>query len=85
MALLVSFVRSGSPNTYKLDHTPTWPKYSRMERSRMVLQARRAEASHTNIGKTLGLLTGSCDVEILSSDEKARFDFWFAKVDKTQN
>ncbi|KZT22314.1 alpha/beta-hydrolase [Neolentinus lepideus HHB14362 ss-1] len=37
-AYWLSFVRSGDPNTYKLDRSPEWPQYSFASRNRIVLQ-----------------------------------------------
>ncbi|KAI9460673.1 Alpha/Beta hydrolase protein [Boletus coccyginus] len=37
IAYWLSFVRSGNPNTYKLDMSPTWERYTPLKKVRMVL------------------------------------------------
>lgn len=37
IAYWLSFVRSGNPNTYKLDMSPTWERYTPPKKVRMVL------------------------------------------------
>jgi carboxylesterase type B len=38
IAYWLSFVRSGNPNTYRLTRSPTWSRYAKANRMRMVLQ-----------------------------------------------
>ncbi|EDR04100.1 uncharacterized protein LACBIDRAFT_295121 [Laccaria bicolor S238N-H82] len=38
IAYWLSFVRSGNPNTYRLTRSPTWSRYAKGNRMRMVLQ-----------------------------------------------
>lgn len=87
MAVLVSFVRTGSPNTYRLDRSPVWPAYRPAERSRLVLQAARTEglgADRDGRHQTVTEVSG-CHLEEVPLNETRRYDFWFNKLDKTQN
>lgn len=43
IAYWLSFVRSGNPNTYRLTRSPTWSRYTKANRMRMVLQQNPAE------------------------------------------
>ena len=38
IAYWLSFVRSGNPNTFKLDRSPVWPEYTRRSQQRIALQ-----------------------------------------------
>ncbi|TFK33465.1 Alpha/Beta hydrolase protein [Crucibulum laeve] len=38
IAYWISFVRAGNPNTFKLKRSPTWPRYTLNNRTRIVLQ-----------------------------------------------
>ncbi|KAG9028245.1 hypothetical protein FRB95_006651 [Tulasnella sp. JGI-2019a] len=77
MDYIVSFVRSGSPNTYKQERSPDWPSYSKsgeLPRPRMVL------------GPSNGNVEGSaCRLEGVPDDERDRYIFWLKKVEQTQN
>ncbi|EMD37060.1 hypothetical protein CERSUDRAFT_137491 [Gelatoporia subvermispora B] len=45
IAYWLSFVRSGSPNTFKLSRSPVWPEYSASSAKRIVLQEGTAATS----------------------------------------
>ncbi|TFK48389.1 alpha/beta-hydrolase [Heliocybe sulcata] len=47
-AYWLSFVRSGDPNTYKLDRSPEWPPYSFDSRNRVVLQQDSGDTTTTS-------------------------------------
>ena len=72
IAYWASFVRSGNPNTYKLDRSPEWPLYNITHQQRMVLQQ--------------GTLTTSASTpETITEDEVERCAFVASKAQKQQN
>ncbi|KAL1743320.1 Alpha/Beta hydrolase protein [Schizophyllum fasciatum] len=48
VAYWLSFVRTGDPNTHKLDRSPEWTKYTAGERARIVLQQGPEEDTETS-------------------------------------
>ena len=72
IAYWLSFVRTGNPNTYKLDRSPAWPAYSISGAARMVL----TEGTVTESGS---------EEETIGSDEKARCAFVASKRVEQQN
>ncbi|KAG6850107.1 hypothetical protein H0H93_001028 [Arthromyces matolae] len=62
IAYWLSFVRSGSPNTFKLERSPTWPSYTGNVKSRIVLQEGTvSETSGSFIEKETDAETGQCN------------------------
>lgn len=45
IAYWLSFVRSGDPNTFKLDRSPVWPRYHAFDGRRIVLQEDRGKST----------------------------------------
>ena len=72
IAYWLSFVRTGDPNTHKLDRSPVWPTYSTTDPARMVL----TEGTVTESGSK---------AETIGSDERARCAFVASKMDEQQN
>ncbi|KAG8884636.1 hypothetical protein FRB97_003692 [Tulasnella sp. 331] len=87
MAIFVSFIRSGSPNTHKPTCSPAWPVYRSADRARLVLQANHTEGfvAGQKVQEQNPNSASGCYLEEVSSDEKSRYDFWFSKANKTQN
>lgn len=49
IAYYISFVRSGDPNTFKLERSPQWAPYAEVDRARLLLQTNQ-ENSTTESG-----------------------------------
>ena len=71
IAYWLSFVRSGSPNTHKLDRAPTWPMYTADGAERVVL----TEGTETKTGST---------VETIPAAEQQRCAFVASKAENQQ-
>lgn len=75
MGYIVSFVRSGSPNTHKLARSPDWPSH-RGSRVRLVIGPSQQEDP----------ITSGCHQESIHPEERALYEgFWLGKVEQTQN
>ncbi|KAJ3826726.1 Alpha/Beta hydrolase protein [Lentinula raphanica] len=75
IAYWLSFVRSGDPNTFKLDRSPTWEGYFRTSKKRVVLQ-QPVDNSTT--------MSGSFN-ELEPEVESGRCEFVATKVQHEQN
>ncbi|KAI0704096.1 alpha/beta-hydrolase [Earliella scabrosa] len=76
IAYWLSFVRSGDPNTFKVERSPVWPAYSPRDMRRIVLQESRGEDASIHI-------SGS-RVEEEPASESARCEFVVAKAVRQQ-
>lgn len=72
IAYCLSFVRAKDPNTFKLERSPVWDRFSLDEKRQAVLQQNSAATS------------GSF-VELADEKEVARCQFVASKVEKEQN
>ncbi len=72
IAYWLSFVRAKDPNTFKLERSPVWDRFSLDEERQIVLQQ--------NYAKTSGSF-----VELADEKEVARCQFVASKVEKEQN
>ncbi|KAH0831173.1 Alpha/Beta hydrolase protein [Lanmaoa asiatica] len=75
IAYWLSFVRSGNPNTYKLNMSPTWAQYTPHNKTRMVLMQNF---------KNLTTVSGSY-MEEQPTAEGDRFAFAISKVLRTED
>ncbi|KZT22324.1 alpha/beta-hydrolase [Neolentinus lepideus HHB14362 ss-1] len=75
IAYWLSFVRSGNPNTYKLDSSPHWSQYSVTNRTRIVLQQ----------GSENLLSTTGSYMEFEPAEESLRCAFVASKAEHEQN
>ena len=71
IAYWLSFVRSGNPNTHKLDRAPIWPMYTAGRAQRVVL----TEGTETKSGST---------VETIPTAEQQRCAFVASKAENQQ-
>ena len=76
IAYWLSFVRSGDPNTFKLERSPVWPAYSARDMRRIVLQEPRGEDASVHV-------SGS-SVEEEPASESARCEFVVTKAERQQ-
>lgn len=74
IAYWLSFVRTGDPNTFKLDRSPIWPQYTTTEQMRIVLQEL----------ETMGIATSGSYVEQEPPLESRRCDFVASKAERQQ-
>lgn len=72
IAYWLSFVRTGDPNTFKLERAPTWPTYSTAQSQRMVLTEGTVETSGSS-------------VEAIPEKEQSRCAFVASKAHAQQN
>ncbi|KAF9229924.1 hypothetical protein BU15DRAFT_57742, partial [Melanogaster broomeanus] len=75
IAYWLSFVRCGNPNTYKLDMSPTWEKYTPWTKVRMVLM-QDPQNSTTVSG---------CHMEKSPTAEENRCAFVISKAEHTED
>ncbi|KAG1724954.1 Alpha/Beta hydrolase protein [Suillus paluster] len=73
IAYWLSFVRTGDPNTYKLDKSPVWEKYSESNLVRMVLTQQNSATESGN------------EMEILPLAEFVRCAFAISKAEACQH
>ncbi|KZO91472.1 alpha/beta-hydrolase [Calocera viscosa TUFC12733] len=82
LAYFVSFVRTGSPNTHKLDRSPEWPLYT-AQRNRQVLQHQFQE-DFSNDASATGS-TSAMWLEEVTESEKERCEALFDMVESCEN
>ncbi|KZT51035.1 alpha/beta-hydrolase [Calocera cornea HHB12733] len=82
LAYFTSFVRTGSPNSHKLDRSPEWPLYKE-ERNRQVLQHQFQADLERDASSTEG--TSAMWLEDVSQSEQQRCEALFEMVESCKN
>ncbi|KAK7461802.1 hypothetical protein VKT23_008234 [Stygiomarasmius scandens] len=77
IAYWISFVRSGNPNTFKLDRSPTWAQYTNGEGKRERIVLRKGPADRTDV-------TGSF-MEEMDQKQARRCSLVLSKAERQQN